>query len=121
MDDLISCYSRSQAIEDGVLVDVSEVAREAGFTYPSAVTRTVWESCIAVGPRDKGQDERGRLWDVLWMLRWQVNNEPNINPLYFEVLISKDGQTPKPIRLKAHCGPGDTPSPVITLMMPDED
>ena len=30
---LISVYTRAQAIEDGVLVDVSTVAREANFKY----------------------------------------------------------------------------------------
>lgn len=34
----IFSYSRKQAIADGVLVDVSEMAREAGFKYPVAVT-----------------------------------------------------------------------------------
>ena len=31
-----------KAIEDGILVDVSDTACEAGFTIPVAVTRTVW-------------------------------------------------------------------------------
>ena len=35
-DDLIYAYSRSQALEDGVLVDVSRMASEAGFRYPTA-------------------------------------------------------------------------------------
>ena len=40
MDDMvvISSYTRAEAIEDGVLVDVSKVAREAGIKYPVAVT-----------------------------------------------------------------------------------
>ncbi len=36
---VISVYTRAQAIEDGVLVDVSETAREAGFRIPVAVNR----------------------------------------------------------------------------------
>ena len=42
----ISIYTRAQAIEDGVLVDVSESAREAGFKFPVAVTRTVWDCYV---------------------------------------------------------------------------
>ena len=38
----ISAYTRAQAIEDGILVDVSDTAREAGFNIPVTVTRTVW-------------------------------------------------------------------------------
>ena len=36
--EVISSYSRAQAIEDGVLVDVSSVAREAGINFPIALT-----------------------------------------------------------------------------------
>ena len=39
---VLSVYTRAQAIEDGILVDVSDTAREAGFNIPVAVTRTVW-------------------------------------------------------------------------------
>jgi hypothetical protein len=39
---LISRYTRAEAIADGVLIDVSERAREAGFTVPVAVTAAVW-------------------------------------------------------------------------------
>ena len=35
-DEIIYAYTRAQAIEDGVLADVSEVAKEAGFRYPVA-------------------------------------------------------------------------------------
>jgi type I site-specific restriction endonuclease len=68
----IHIYTRAQALEDGVLVDVSETAREAGFKIPVAVTRAVWDQYIAWTDEDTNnqtiQDEAGRLWDVLWML-----------------------------------------------------
>ena len=47
-DPAISAYTRAQAIEDGILVDVSDTAREAGFTIPVAVTRTVWSRLVAL-------------------------------------------------------------------------
>ena len=37
-EDLITSYSREQAIDDGVLVDVSQVAREAGIKFPVALS-----------------------------------------------------------------------------------
>src|ERR1019366_6309710 len=40
--EVISSYSRAQAIEDGVFVDVSATAKEAGIKFPVAMTRTVW-------------------------------------------------------------------------------
>jgi hypothetical protein len=63
--DLIHRYTRADAIRDGVLIDVSAVAREAGIRYPVALTRAVWQRCIAVPPGVLFQDEAGRLWDLL--------------------------------------------------------
>lgn len=37
--EVISAYSRRDALEDGVLVDLSDLAREAGFLWPLAVTQ----------------------------------------------------------------------------------
>jgi hypothetical protein len=64
--DLIHRYTRAQALADGVLVDVSPVAREAGIRYPTALTRAVWENYVKVPPGVTCQDESGRLWDIVW-------------------------------------------------------
>jgi hypothetical protein len=64
-EDLIHAYTRADALRDGVLIDVSAVAREAGIRYPVALTRTVYERCLRVPPGVPCQDESGRLWDVL--------------------------------------------------------
>jgi hypothetical protein len=61
----IHAYTRADAIRDGVLIDVSAVAREAGIRYPVALTRAAWERCVAVAPGVLCQAEAGRLWDVL--------------------------------------------------------
>jgi hypothetical protein len=45
--EIISRYSRADAIRDGVLIDVSAVAREAGIRYPVALTCAVWEQCAS--------------------------------------------------------------------------
>ena len=75
----ISEYTRAQAIEDGILVDVTPVASEAGFKWPTAMTRTVYERYVEVPPELTGQqDIQGRLWDVLWML-WVAVRTNKIN------------------------------------------
>ncbi len=43
-------YTRAQAIADGVMVDNSSLAKEAGFTAPVAMTRTVWDCYVEVPP-----------------------------------------------------------------------
>lgn len=70
MAEYVSVYTRAQAIEDGDLVDVSSVASEAGFRYPVALTRAVWNLIETILESRQGwQDVKGRLWDVLWMGR----------------------------------------------------
>jgi hypothetical protein len=43
---VISSYTRAQAIEDGVLIDASNMAREAGFKWPVALTTAAWADCV---------------------------------------------------------------------------
>jgi hypothetical protein len=122
--DLIHRYSRADAIRDGALIDVSPVAREAGILYPVALTRAAWERCVAVPPGVLCQDEAGRLWDVVWMLRVAVHSSSARAPeLAFGVHVRNDNRphTPPLVRLKAVCGPGDEGEPVVTVMMPEED
>ena len=49
-DDLVHRYSREEAIRDGVLIDVSPMAREAGIRHPVALTAAAWDRCVAVPP-----------------------------------------------------------------------
>jgi hypothetical protein len=83
----ISVYTRQQAIEDGVLVDMSAGASSGsegmlgGFLVPVAVTQALW-AFIDIDPcddredprwkllaRQRGESTRGRAHDVLWLLR----------------------------------------------------
>ena len=67
--EIISTYTRKEAVEDGSLVDVSETseAKEAGFKVPVCLTAGV-HALVEVPEALKGiQDYRGRLWDTLYM------------------------------------------------------
>lgn len=66
--DVIHQYSRAQAIEDGFLIDVTETAREAGISFPTALSAAVWKCCVIVPEKVNWRDERDRLWEVLTML-----------------------------------------------------
>ena len=58
-DVVIFSYTRAQAIADGVLIDATELAKEAGFRIPVAVTAGVWAECVAV-PDGCGRTRRDR-------------------------------------------------------------
>lgn len=124
--DLIFAYSRQQAIEDGVLIDCSELAQQYGFKVPVAVTDTVWNECVRVPIEVQGQDKIGRLWDILSMLRLAISARPkgdNADTESFNLHIRNDNRdaTPPLVEFKAMCHPGDAGEPVITVMFPDED
>ena len=125
----ISTYSRAQAIEDGILVDVSDTAREAGFTIPVALTRTVWTRLVALPEDYRGfQDERGRLWDVLWMARHYALRASNSDRVTMCVLVRdvrkdlRDSHRPprKHFPIVA-IGAGDEGQAAITVMFPEDD
>lgn len=120
-------YSRAQAISDGVLVDVSAMAKEAGFTVSVALTSAAWSDCVEWGDRDSSrqthQDESGRLWDVLWMAHLAARRAQGgtIAFTMYRVPRGGKGRMPRKVTLHLHIGPGDVAEPVITVMMPGED
>lgn len=132
---VIYSYTRAQAIEDGVLVDLTEWARETGFRIPVACTSEVWHRYISppAGTRELGQSERGRAHDVLWMLfiaikrqsahnKAEGNGHPRSNDrLTYEVVFLLAPNRHETVKLKSICGPGDNGEPVLTIMLPFED
>ena len=94
---IISRYTRVQAIEDGVLVDVTEQAKETGLLLPTVITDHVHHTLEDIPKESLGQDYRGRLHDVLWMayLKLRGLKSKGIKerdfPAEFQVII--DAQT----------------------------
>ena len=122
--EVIYAYSRSQAVADGVQVDVSKVAAEAGIRFPTFLTRAVFDNYVAVPPDVTGQDEAGRLWDVVWMTRFAIlRSHGHTDRLPVALYVRNDDRTARLVKLIATCGPldADDPQPAITVMLPDED
>jgi hypothetical protein len=119
---VISSYTRAQAIEDGVLIDLTEWAKETGFRYPVACTNAVWNDYVAPNEdlRLLGQSERGRAHDLLWMLLCAIRRGSG-DRIDFETLFLQSQHRRITARFKAVCGPGDDGEPVITIMLPNED
>ncbi|MEE6260982.1 DUF6573 family protein [Plantactinospora sonchi] len=127
--EIIDFYSRKQAIADGVLIDVTATAKEAGFRWSVALTDAVWETCVAWTDEDtarKGvpQDETRRLWDVVWVASRAAKASRGTNRVAFEiarVLTEGDETAPQAVQLEAIVGPGDDGEPVVTIQLPGED
>lgn len=119
----IHTYSRKQAIEDGLQVDVSTTAREAGIVFPVFLTRAVFERFVTVPEGVPGQDEAGRLWDVVWMLRYGIKTSaPDAEQILYKLHVRNRGGT-RLITLKASVGALDIddPAPAILVSLPEED
>ena len=126
--EVISTYTRAQALEDGVLVDAGSMAREAGFKWPVALTSAVWADCVAWTDDDQQQayqDQSGRLWDLLFMASHAIRTRKDSGDrLLFQFYrVPRDGQSMEAelTTLKLMIGPGDNSEPVITVLLPNED
>jgi hypothetical protein len=120
--ELISSYTRKQAIADGSLIDVTKTAKEIGFVCPVATTRSVWLRCVDVtGSR---QSLLVRLCSVLIGLRTSILYRPFLSferELEHEFNFYIRDTNGEPMLLKAlssHEGNGHV---CITVMLPEED
>jgi hypothetical protein len=120
LDNLIHSYTRTQLIEDGLLVDVTETAKEAGFLCPVAVTVGVWALIEDIPPDNwETPSVQDRLRRVLqWGVRHAQHNRDQ-SVLLFRVLLRNDDNPFATLKLVA--GAGDRGELVVTVMLPDED
>jgi len=122
--DIIFTFTRAQAVADGVQIEVTATAQEAGIRFPVFLTRAVYDAYVIVPPKVSGQDEAGRLWDILWLLRFAIlRAKPGQDRLPVAVYVRNDYRRAKLVELIATCGPLDIddPQPALTVMLPDED
>jgi len=122
--EVIYAYTRAQAIADGVQVEITKTAQEAGIRFPVFITRTAFDAYVTVPPDVAGQDEAGRLWDILTMTRLAILRSRHVcNRLAVALYVRNDNRAPRLVKLVATCGPldMDDAQPAITLMMPHED
>jgi hypothetical protein len=123
--DVISTYTRQQAIEDGVLIDMmqgelGQVSR-LHYKYPIVCTMGVFALIRrAVEHPDWENDYCGVLHDILTMSKSTYAKKLDRSTVLFEVRITGTGcKCVHSLRLVV--GPGDDMEPVITIMLPNED
>lgn len=118
----IYSYTRKQALKDGDLVDVTPIAKKAGFIYPVAVTSSVW-GLVKPPAGAKEQSIHWRLWDLLMTLNAAVRSQSaGKDRIRFPVIFDD-----RPVgehraeRLWAMIHIGDDYKPVITIMREGEN
>jgi len=112
----IYSYSRTQAIEDGVLVDLSQVdSIRRAWRHHFVCTSAVW-AIIEAALKRPDQDLVGICHDISFMSMIAIRKSSDEGLVHFRVIITRTTHT-----FKLHIGPGDTPTPVLTLMLSNED
>ncbi len=123
---IVYSYSRRQALEDGVLFDLSIPAGELGFDHPVACTANVYHRYLTPDPKLKvaGQSIQGRTHDLLWTLFYILQAAKRALTLTdhttFKAMFLMPANKHATITFVAICGPGDTGEPVITILLPGE-
>lgn len=118
--DVLSTYTRAQAVEDGVLVALpADLPATRLYKYPVACTAAVWAIIdkAVKNPRCFNSLD-GVVYDILFM---STARRKMLDPTtaLFQVIIAGAGRQ-RNFTFKMVCGPADDGSPCMTLMLPDE-
>ena len=123
--EIIYSYTRAQAIADGVLIDVTSQAQEAGFKIPVAISAALYHEYI-VPPEgteeSEGQSLEDRLHDAFWMLKAAASTRWDKDHVSFRVLFLTKAvpRTLSEVECWAIVGPDDDGRPCLTIMLPSD-
>ena len=125
---IVAAYTRAQAIADGELIDLSDIAQPLYWLWPVACSNAVYAELISKGLDPKKEGESGathgiRLrqlitcsWFAAQHLRAQPSRNEPIDSMTFDAVV--DGAT---VPVWAKVGPGDDGAPCLTIMLVGED
>lgn len=113
-------YTRAQALEEGLLMDITELAKNFGIKIPTAVTVDVFVHCILAETKEGEPDHQemsDRLVTMLLSFTSALLKEPDLGKAAEVTLHGQLGEEPhQPIQAKLHGG--DEGEPVMTFMFP---
>ena len=122
--EIISRYTRADAIEDGTLIDITGnfpgISHQL-YKYPVACTSAVWAIVeAAVASKQHCNDYKGVVWDLLWMSQKGIVRRIDESQHIYRMIITGTG-TKKYHDFKIVCHGGDQAEPVLTILLPWED
>lgn len=119
-------FTRKQALEEGRQKDVSDIAKEAGLSFPVFITDVVWNNWITPDEKstESGQDEKQRFDYVISKLIYSLRvhrQTSRSDTIYFKVSFTRDGGSDDVLLMsKLGAIDSDDVRPCITIMMPEE-
>lgn len=124
---VIHSCTRAQALNDGMLIDMTEMAAEAGIKYPTAVSGNLYHEHIvpSANTLDIDQSMVGRLWDVLMVFRVYAQRSQGSRVSFPVDFVSgrSSGGAPvvRTVTVLAMVHPGDSGEPVVTFMLLEDE
>ncbi|BCN51556.1 DUF6573 family protein [Prescottella equi] len=119
---LIASYSRAQAIEDGVLHDVTDAAREHGILLPTAIAAHAWAAAVDwPNPHTASEYEASRAWSVLVYASNALRRAKRLGRegmqefTFVPAPDLDDTEEDIEVTLGIEVGPGDAGEPVLTI------
>lgn len=113
---------RSQAIQAGILIDVTPTAQQLGLTFPITITKPLWDIGIVTNQSLSEAEQANRLRDILMAFRLRLASLATISPLIdFPALLAMPPSTvPQPVPLFAIIQPDGANQANVTLLLPNE-
>jgi hypothetical protein len=113
---------RQEAIQSGILIDVTPTAKELGLTFPVTITKPLWDIGIVTTQTLSLEEQTGRLRDILMAFRLRLASLATISPLIdFPALLAMPPSTvPQPVPLFAIIQPDAGNQANVTLLLPNE-
>lgn len=109
---------RDQALKDGTLIDVSNLAETCGITAPIAITAEAYRKS-GCSKTMSANDISDRIYDVVYLLSLALRRDRGRNATTFSI-FSRKGNKTKEVKLKAVSSPDLIVAQVFTIMLEKE-
>jgi hypothetical protein len=123
-DEPVYSYSRKQALDDGVLVDLTDFTADHGIVFPAACTAGVYYRYLVPDKtlQAQGQTLEARIDDLLSTLAVAIKGQPaSADRLTFQTAFLMPRGRKVTVTFTCICGPDDAGDPVLTILLPGED
>ena len=112
--------TRARGVVEGLLLEVSPMAKKAGIPYPVFITKRVHENCIA---SKKASQQMQLLQDLMVTLHFTLAHaEPGQKRIEM-IFVAEQSKSPSDLfHLEVVCAPLEKhiPIPAITIILPGE-
>lgn len=117
-----SVTTKKEFLKDGLLIDVTDEAKDLGFKIPIVIESSLFHRYI-VPPEELakgGHSLEERLYDVLEMLKGAASMRWKNSRVLFNVLFLVAPGKLEQVQILAFAEPGDKGEPVLRICLPNE-